>query len=261
MYQHIITELGLTKKEADIYEILLQIAPATIKDILTRSPYKRGDLYNILAGLEEWGLLEFEEKDGKKHYVPTHPNRLREILAEQEETVHQTKQLLGDNMGKLESMFNMISSKPGIKYFEGIEGIMDAYDEILAIGKPIYAIVEDDGGVFAALKQYFKKYVPKRVRLGIPNYSIIPDSNPHTSTNKKALRYARTVPKDQFPFSIHVKIVADSVFIFTVEEHAMAIRIDHPIIAQNFKLMHDFFWAHGTDAPEVAAQFDPDHKT
>ncbi len=254
MYEPILSAIGLSDKEVMVFETLLRQGPQTMAELAKHSALKRGDLYNIVANLNDVGVVEIEESSKRKLYRVVHPTRLQTVLEQQSQAIEQTKKTLGVMLPELISAYNVAHSKPGISFYEGKEGVIRAYEELLALNQPIDSI-EDKGEMAAFIPEYFPKFIKKRVHKKIFNRVVAPSTNAINITDAKELRETRTIPVAEFPFSMDVKIAGDEVLLTTLEaEQAMAVRLHHPQIASNFKLLFKFFWDHAAKrAPQGAA--------
>ena len=99
MYQHQLQQLGLSEKQAKVYEVLLSFGKAGIKDIKQKTPYKRGDLYNILYSLQDKKLISEKEENNKKIFILENPNHLNEIIEKQAKQVQENKEILETILG------------------------------------------------------------------------------------------------------------------------------------------------------------------
>jgi len=72
-------ELGLTSNETKVYEVLLRLGKTTAGHICKESQVPYGRIYNVLASLEEKGLVKTVPEETKK-YVPSDPQKLHEII-------------------------------------------------------------------------------------------------------------------------------------------------------------------------------------
>jgi len=249
MHEYALTELGLSEKEAAMYEALLQKGQALIPDLVKATGFKRGDTYNILAGLEAWGLAEKKEKDGKNYYVPAHPTKLNEAVADQEKEVESTKKALNSAIPDLVSMYNLAINKPGVRFFEGKEGVIQAYETLLDIRQPILSI-EDKGNMLEFFPEYVKKYVNKRIDRQIPSRAIAPDTNTVNTPNPTKFLDSRLIPSAEFPFNMDIKICGDLVQLATLKEgQAVAVHLYNPIIAANFKIIFEYMWKQVSHIP------------
>ncbi|MGV8141800.1 MAG: TrmB family transcriptional regulator [Candidatus Woesearchaeota archaeon] len=73
------SELGLTVNETKVYETLLRLGKSTAGHISKESHVPYGRIYNVLASLEEKGLIKVLPEDTKR-YVPADPQKLHDII-------------------------------------------------------------------------------------------------------------------------------------------------------------------------------------
>lgn len=239
----VLEDIGLTDKEAAIYEELLRRGPSKVSDLERTTEYKRGDLYNILAGLEEWGVVVHNEED--KTYTPEHPSTLKETIAEQEKELDQTKKELEAAMPELNSMFNLISGKPGIRFFEGKKGYEEAINDSLSATEEIWTIVD-----LHAVQQFAddinRQYVKRRRARGIEKKLLVPDT-PENRRYLKALggklTNVRLFPPALDHFPTGLEIYNNKISYFSLEEHlSVAIIIESPAIYTMNRKIFSYLW-------------------
>jgi len=73
------SELGLTSNETKVYETLLRLGKSAAGHISKESQVPYGRIYNVLASLEEKGLIKVLPEDTKK-YIPADPQKLHDII-------------------------------------------------------------------------------------------------------------------------------------------------------------------------------------
>jgi sugar-specific transcriptional regulator TrmB len=242
MYQDALMNLGLSDKDAAVYEALLSKGPMTVPDMLATTPYKRGDLYNIIASLDSFGLLAIQQKGKRKVYAPADPAQLESLVREAERDVEKQKKHVERVLPEFISLYRLISGKPGMRLYEGKEGIIRAYEELLDLRAPIDSI-EDKGEMAAFIPEYFPKFIKKRISRGIRNRVVAPSTNEINETSEKELRETRTVDVKKFPFGMDIKICGRAVLMVTLTEaQAIAVRMDHDEIAANFRVLFELLW-------------------
>src|SRR5271155_5624801 len=123
-YLEIFEKLGLNKNEAQIYELLLNSGPLGVKPILFRTKLKRGNAYYHLDSLKAKGLVETQTERGKTIFIAKHPEQLELLLAQQKAALAAAEEDLHKTLPGLRSMFQLATTKPGVKFFEGKEGII-----------------------------------------------------------------------------------------------------------------------------------------
>jgi predicted transcriptional regulator len=114
-------KLNLTEKEARVYLALLELGPSTPYKIAKRSRLKRPTAYVIAEELVEKGLIVQMTGEKKKQYIARSPESYIEDV---EERVSEAKKILPE----LLALQRKQSEKPNVLYYEGVEGMKQAYD-------------------------------------------------------------------------------------------------------------------------------------
>ncbi len=243
MYEQHLQQAGLNKEQSEIYEILIKNGPLKAGKISQKTPLKRGLVYKILDQLVDFGLIEKKEEPNKPTvFIPAHPLKLKELVEKQEQQAKDAQLVLNGILPSIISDFNLSSGQPNIRFYEGKKGIIKIYEELLAEKKPIDSI-EDKGEMAKFIPEYFPQFIQKRVKNQIFNRVIAPSENPINKSNPKELRETKFIPVEKYPLSMDVKIVGNKISLITFKKDAaIGILIDNPEIAQNFKLIFNFFW-------------------
>ncbi len=175
-YEKFLGELGLNKEQSSIYESLLKngLMPASI--VAKKSGVKRSLTYKILEQLIGLGLAERRDNIGKiTFFFPAHPGKLREFLQKREEAIKTAEASLGGIMGRMVSDFNLLSGKPNVQFYEGMEGMKKVLEDSLSAEGEIYAYAD-----VISIEKYIpdinKDYVEKRRKFNIKKKGLIFDS-------------------------------------------------------------------------------------
>src|SRR3989344_4794563 len=147
MYEQFLSQTGLSKEQAVVYETLVRQGPLPAGKISAVAGLKRGLTYKVLGELEKMGLIEKKDEPGKVlRFEAMHPLRMRDLLEKRTRESKDAREVLETVLPKLVSDFNLVSGKPGIQFYEGIEGLQKIYDDIIATGVDIRLIrsVYDD---------------------------------------------------------------------------------------------------------------------
>src|SRR6187549_935568 len=154
--------LGLSQKEAAVYVAMLTLGRGTVTQISRAAGINRTTGYDILGSLFEDGLVRISGKEPKQEYVAESPGNILKLLnkrlRETEERIHRAKEFVP----KLESI-HKIDTRPQIKFYEGIEGLKQVYEDTLTATEPIvaYAAYED---MHTTLGDYFPAYYLRRAK-------------------------------------------------------------------------------------------------
>lgn len=112
--------LGLSEKEAKVYLALLQLGPATPYQVAKKAGLKRPTAYVIAEELCAKGLLIHVPGEEKRRYIARTPDA---FIEEREVKIQAVKKILPE----LRSFQKGTAEKTSILYFDGVEGLRQAY--------------------------------------------------------------------------------------------------------------------------------------
>lgn len=118
----LLTELGLSEKEAEVYLALLQLGSSTVTPISEKAGVKRTSIYNFIDRLVSLGLVTKSSIRGRDHFQAASPERLFEL---QQDRLVRLKRALPE----LLSLYSSPARKPRISYFEGPEQVRNIVSE------------------------------------------------------------------------------------------------------------------------------------
>lgn len=250
MYEDTLTKLGLDPKEATVYEVLLRLGKAGMGKLARELPFKRANTYNIVADLAEKGLLTEKEERGRKVFVAEDPGKLHDLLEAKQHELKHTHQTLEAVLPELKSLYSLALNKPGVRFYEGLEGIKRVLEDTL-INNPEKKIdvFSDLAGYTRYLKDWnTRSYAPKRKRLGITERAIVPDTPEARSFLKGYAASALTeiifVDAKEFPFTTEVGIYNNKVNFVTFSETTLiGVIIDNREIFRTFASIFALVWA------------------
>ena len=125
MYEKTLEQIGLSPNQAAIYEILIKNGPLSAGKIAQKSPLKRGLVYKILEELAAMNIVEkLEEPKKVAVFRANHPLKLKDLAENKEQKARDSIKILESLLPSLTSDFNLISGRPGVKFYEGKEGII-----------------------------------------------------------------------------------------------------------------------------------------
>src|SRR3989344_3795624 len=124
--------IGLTKKEADLYELLLKLGETPANEIIKQSKLKRATTYKTLYSLEKKGLVTHQDSKNKIHFRPEPPDKLMSFADQQHEEFDRAREDLRTLIPELTSSYVLAVEKPIVRFYEGKDGIIKANLEILA---------------------------------------------------------------------------------------------------------------------------------
>lgn len=262
MYKDIFTSIGLSPNESVVYEYLLKNGQSSGGAIIKNTPLKRGVVYNALAILIERKLISEKKmapggkKDVKKisYFSPNHPERLREIAAENENAFKKALSSLESSLPLITSDFNLVSGKPGIRFFEGIEGIKKVISDTLInnYGRKLLTF-SDVAGYMKYLKNWnMNYYAPKRKELLIHEKVIIPDNPIAVEYMKDYIKNPELdkltdilfIDQKLYPFETEINIYENKVSFVTFSEKThIGLIVENKEIFNSLSSVFNVLWA------------------
>jgi len=118
----ILEKLGLSRRQALVYAVLLAHGEVTMTSLARLSQQKRPTLYLVISELDMQGLISEVIKGKKKYYSAVHPRRIGELLKFR---LHEFDEILPELIAKYDSS----DGKPKVVMLQGIEGVRTAYRE------------------------------------------------------------------------------------------------------------------------------------
>ncbi len=170
----ILEKIGLSTGEALIFELLLEKGRSKASDLVDPSGLGRGNAYNILNSLREKGLIQVIE--GKQQlYETVDPSRLRKILDLKVRETERLSSEFEEELGNLQSAFQLSVGKPVIELFEGIDGLEKAIFDTLTSKTEILTYI--DVNAFTPEQSAInKRYVRARIQKQIHKRIIVADT-------------------------------------------------------------------------------------
>lgn len=246
----ILKNIGLRDGEIKIYNLLLEKGELSAGQIIQKTALKRGDCYNKIYALKKKELIEEFSKHKKKYFRLEHPNNMRDYLDIRTKNIEDTKRELDLFLPDLISKFSFVSNKPGIRYFEGIDGIKQAYLDTLdekTKQTGIKAIISP-ADPHPEIANWLKKiYVKKRVKSEIWADVIASESGlaaSYKKRDKKELRKTILVSEKKYPFKMEIDIYGGnrvSFISFTKDEMAAFI-IESKAVYQTMSAFFNLNW-------------------
>jgi len=195
--ENILIQAGLSEDQALVYDALLERGPQKASTVSSWTGVKRGLTYKLLEQLEIMGLVEKKGGDGTvATYYPQHPSLLMHTLEGKEKELALAKEILTYSLGTLSSKYNLITGKPNVQFFEGIDGIKKVLDDTLLIDKQsiIYSYADLET-ILKYIPDINRAYSEKREKLGIKKRGLLLDT---TIARNTVVDYHTSVTETKF---------------------------------------------------------------
>ena len=254
MYKDIFTQIGLNPNEAIIYEYLLKNGESPAGIIIKKTPIKRGVVYNTLADLGKKGLILQKNRQKIAYFRPEHPEKLRSYIENKENEVSKAKNTLEGNIPQIISDFNLSSNKPGIRFFEGREGIKKVLADTLTSKELVYTFTDIE-----ALTKYMEKentdHAAARKKVGLKKKIIFLDSpfaREYLKNYYPTVTEFKLIDNKLYPFFGTVVEIYDNkvAYISLSEKDIISMIINDKNIYQFHRSVFEFIWARASSLPK-----------
>lgn len=243
MLEPVLKAAGLNPKEAEVYESILRSGKETPASLLKKVQLKRGDLYNVLRGLEKRKLIYSLPNTKKLTFVVSDPGTIEQAVRANERGLEEAK----ERLSFLYSLYNLGIGKPGVRFTQGLEGIKELFNDTLTAKTEILSYADVDGWI-KHLPKYMVWYAAERRRRKIKERAIIPDTpaaRQYMGDYNKEFTAIKFVPHQKFKFSLEMNIYDNKVVYVTFDEPFIGVLIEDKNIADTQRAIFEFGWEYG----------------
>jgi len=128
-------------------------------------------------------------------FSPGHPEKLREYVEKKEAEMKKAKNILESNLSSISSAFNLTVGKPGVRYFEGNDGVEKTLNDSLTSKEIIYtyadieALIQAKQGFVPVAKNVFWGYETIQLQTMVGTMPVIPSMQMLNTTAYKTLYF------------------------------------------------------------------------
>jgi sugar-specific transcriptional regulator TrmB len=242
---NILTKIGLSEKQAQVYSALLELGEAKMTHVARHAKLKRPTVYLIIDELESIGLVSQITKGKKKIYSAVHPKRIGELLEFR-------KNQFNDLLPELLARYGSIKGKPKVQMLEGVAGVRQAYQEaftLLSDGK-------NEGlwfGNISLIKEQFPELLHEynRILAQTKNYSIkelifggstskeVAEKLSKTTKQNHSIKYLND---NEMLGATDQLIVGNKIIMFSIREELFTLIIESEELAKQQRFLFDMLW-------------------
>lgn len=248
----VLESLGLNPKEIELYLLLLQIGTAPASALARRMRIPSSTAQYTCQQLQKKGLIRMIQK-GNTYLFSCEPPRNLLTLVEKEQNVLLAKQQSVERIvGELEGLMSPHSILPKVKFFEGREGIVEAYKEVLQEMKEgdemlsyLNSLTPQDDRW--GLNSFFETFRNERVKKGVRKRTIsirTPFAERHRADDAKFLRETRFVELGFFgTMPVEILMFGSTVYSMSYEGDTLfACAVQNQAITNAHKAAFELAW-------------------
>lgn len=235
----ILTEAGLTPKEAEVYLALVTLGSSPATNIIRKTGFHRAVIYDLLERLIEKGLACHVRKGRKKFFEATDPHRLLGILHEKENRLNRI-------IPELEEL-SQFREHLDVKIFKGKEGIKAVFEDIL-ISKPAEWLSVGSGGeTYELLPAFLDEFHKTRIKEKIKSRGLFLNSQKAKIRGEKlaklSLTEIRYLPKTFItPTVMNLYSEKATLYSVTKDNIPFIILLENPQLYKSFKEYFEWLW-------------------
>lgn len=245
--KNLLITIGLKELEINCYLGLLKKSPQRASELAKRLETPKATVLAALQRLsDKFGVVKKYKQKNSFLFLVEDALDLIKFLERQSAELTSQQKAARQLLPYLRSLQNFEVAKPKIYYFEGKEGLKQAFNQVLEEADEIigYGSLEDD---IKYLPKVYPEYYQKRVAKKIPVKGIMPATafNNHETLTKKEeqrhLRQTHLIPPE-FNYPIQVNIYKRTAVFFSLEEN-FALMIKSRAIAECLKKIFEYAFA------------------
>ena len=247
-----IVRFGLSKSLATAYLALLQHGRLRPPELAAEINETRTNAYSLLDKLVELKLAR-KTKEGKKTiYAAENPVAFERYIQDQRDEAMERARLAKDALPELLNMYQLGSTQPGVRFYQGKKGIHQIYDEQIKAAQPITYIrtrAEIDLLGFTAVH-----YLRLRIAAShIPRHIISPDV-PEVAVDWRQSDKRHSITRtwfdaDEYTAPVEWSVFGNKVAAISFGKEAIGMVIDSPQIAESLRQIFAMLDKHLPDRP------------
>lgn len=218
--------LGLNDNEVAVYLALLPLGTVPASVLGMRVGIPRSTAKYTCQQLVKKGVVIESGKNNTEYYTAKSPESLLIVLEEQQKELSRKKDGLERIMGDLKMMYRSDIALPKVQFFEGRQGIIKLFEDVLSEQKPLYGALDFDDQTDPEIRAYLDEtYVPRRKRLRFPAWMLFNDNEQTRAYQKndhEMNRISLLLPEKKYPFYICFHIYGDKVAFYSYRSSSLS---------------------------------------
>jgi sugar-specific transcriptional regulator TrmB len=237
MNTELLQQIGLTKSQAKAYIALIKFGDLSAPELAIKVGETRTNAYMVLDKLVDLGLVSKKERAKKLIYEPTNPTNLERLIEDKRKDILATEKQVRDSMPQLLNYFYTYQHQPGVRFFQGKEGIVKMYEDQRRTAQDIYFIRSDAD--FNVLGKDLYKHMQQRAKLKIRAHGIEPAEDDNMRYGKEhdreMLRDMAWAPREAFTAPVNLYVYGNKTALISYGEEVIGTIIESPQIAEAMK--------------------------
>lgn len=250
MFQPQLQNLGLTKTQSAVLDWLFENGEAKASAIARDIRHPRGVVYKALDELLELELVEKKDKENQVSlFRAVHPRNLEKIIEAKERRLAENKKIFEGLLPQLASSYNLTLNKPGVRFYEGQEGLEKVLYDTLTSKTDVYLLLNrDEMAKEDIFKDINEEYKARRIKAGIQKKIIRVGQKPEMVFGTKDDKYdtiteIKYLPPSAVPWKAEIHIYDGKISFLIMEKgKVIGILVEDKNIYELNKFWFETLW-------------------
>jgi len=228
-----IRKAGLTENESKVYLTLIEYGPNQAGAISRKSGLHRRVVYDTIEMLIKKGLVGYIQKNNKKLFQASNPNRILEIIKEKEESIK-------DILPEILSFYNKTKEKEETNFYKGKNGLKTVFEDEISESKEIL-ILGASTIAYKMMEFYFHWFDKRRIEKKIKT-KIIFNTRQKLTNKKVPLSEIKYLP-EKYSSPLAINLYGEQVaIILWSDDNPFAIVIKNKELSEGYKKHFELMW-------------------
>lgn len=249
MTYDILTNYNFTDAQIEIYRILIEHGESTVSEVLANTSLSRTSVHDALNDLLVRELVEYRKEGRNAYYKAVHPNKLYALLEEKKQTTARLNAEMEEVIRSMVGSYNLGESKPGVRFFEGVEGVKNIFDELLTTTEEMYTFADIEA-LDQTIADINQQYVQQRIAKQQSKKILIldtPEARQSKTLKNTELTEIRMLPKEMNRFHTGMNIFNNKlVYLTLTQEHMVGLIVEDPHIYSLHRGLFELLWGIST---------------
>jgi sugar-specific transcriptional regulator TrmB len=235
--------LGLSEQESRFYIAALTLGKSPVSKIAREANLNRSSVYTIVERLAEKGLISRGKTSTGLAISAASPKHL--LTLQEEQAIK-----LAKHVEQLQDLFVITKAEPGVRFYEGPDGLKNVLTMILEEAKEVCAF--GDGDAFRkAIPGWTERYSERRSAQKIHTRLLL-KATPQTIGAAKYLRSSQPDEKKAYskirllPEALGIKggfdVYNNTVILYSFDEKNVAVVVESMMISLMMKAIFEILW-------------------
>lgn len=239
-----LAQLGLDAREVAVYEALLKLGPASIRDVAAEAEINRGSTYETLKQLAGKGVVSYFPKGRRRVFQAEDPERLLVLGESRQQALAQAMEQLKSEVIPALKQSQSVFAPGNVRFYEGDDGVELVLRDILDCAEKTpgkdYSVISTKS-LREHLYRPFPNFTRQRVARGIAVRVLAVGEG----GDEAELAQRKWLGAPGSADASYIAIYPPKVAIITLASpnYPVVIIIDSPAISSTQQLLFDTLWS------------------